>query len=226
MNLIRRIHGQTESQPDSNHSHQHKTPFWVRYYDIVVNIVTLGKTRAMHQQTLSLVDLQPGDDILDIGCGTGLLLLAAEERVGNAGHLVGLDVESAMIEQAKRRAARKNSRALFEVASIEHIPYANASFDVAFSTLMYHHLTEPQRKMAFDELTRVLRPGGRIVLVDVNPKRRSIVTSLPGHNRLKQDDFVQSEVADRMRDAGLMVVQTGSHPAKQLSYAIGRKEIS
>lgn len=225
MNLIDRIHskGHAQHTHHRNEEHGHQAPFWVRHYDIVVNLVTLGRTQAVHRQTLSLVNPQPGAAVLDIGCGTGKLALAVEEIVGATGTVVGLDVEQAMIEQAQAHARSNGSQATFEVASITHIPYADETFDVVFNTLVYHHLTEGARAEAFGEVMRVLKPGGQFVLVDINPTRRNILTSLPGHNRLAATDYVRNEVTAHMCSAGFAVIDDGPHPSKQLSYAIGKK---
>lgn len=212
------IHGQHQT-----HNHTHKAPIWVRYYDWVVNIVTWGRTKAIHKETLSLANLQPGDAVLDIGCGTGLLLLEAEMIIGQGGMAVGLDVEPAMIAKAKQHAAENNSRAQFEVASIDHIPYADNSFDVILSTLMYHHLTEEQKAAGLPELQRVLKPGGHLLIVDLNPSRRSIVSYLPGHNQLDRQDYVRDIITGEMRTAGFIAVKAGPHPSRQLSYAVGSK---
>jgi ubiquinone/menaquinone biosynthesis C-methylase UbiE len=224
VNLIQRIHGHRQSHiHDHNAAHSQDAPFWVRYYDIIVNLITLGRTRAIHRETLSLAGLRPGDSVLDIGCGTGILLLEAERVVGPDGTVVGLDVQPAMIKQARRRASDNNSRATFEIAPIDHIPYPDCTFDVAFSTLMYHHLTDTQKREGLVELERVLKPNGRLVLVDINPTRRSILTSLPGHSRLEREDYVRHEVTEGMQAAGFTVIETGAHPSKQLSYAVGQK---
>jgi ubiquinone/menaquinone biosynthesis C-methylase UbiE len=225
VNLIQRIHGHGNSHThDDRVAHSQDTPFWVRYYDIVTNLITLGRTRAIHRQTLSLAGLRPGDSVLDIGCGTGVLLLEAERIIGPDGAAVGLDVHPAMIKQAKRRARDNNSRATFEIAPIDRIPYPEGTFDVAFCTLVYHHLTDTQRREGLAELERVLKPNGRLVLVDINPARRSILTSLPGHSQLEREDYVRHEAAEGMQAAGFTLVDTGAHPSRQLSYAIGRKE--
>lgn len=225
MNLIQRIHGhgQAHTHGEQNAAQAQDAPLWVRYYDIVVNLITLGRTKGIHRETLSLAGLRPGDSVLDIGCGTGVLLLEAERIVGPDGALVGLDVEPAMIKQARRRASDSNSQATFEIAPVDQIPYPEGTFDVAFCTLVYHHLTDTQRAEGLVELERVLKPNGRLVLVDINPTRRSILTSLPGHSRLEREDYVRHEVSKGMQAAGFTVVKTGAHPSKQLSYAIGQK---
>lgn len=160
---------------------------------------------------------------MDIGCSTGMLLLEAGKVVGRGGTAVGLDVEPEMIRQAKRRAGKNGSLAAFNVASIEQIPYPVDSFDVAFSTLMYHHLPEKAKLAGLVEVKRVLKPDGVLVLVDINASRRSILTSLPDHNQVEPRDFVRHEVTEQMQTAGLTIADAGAHPSRQLSYAIGQK---
>ena len=225
MNLIQRIHGNTQSD---NHSHgdephSHNIPFWVRHYDKIVNLVSLGKTSTIHQETVKLADLHTGESVLDIGCGTGILLLEAEKAVGEEGTAVGLDIEQAMIAQAKQRAAKNHSQATFEVASVEQIPYPDNTFDVAIGSLMFHHLTEIQKTEGFVELKRILKQNGRLLIVDLNPSQRSLATILPGHNQLDRVDYVRSEVVQRMKTAGFINIRADAHPFKKLSYAIGEK---
>lgn len=225
MNLIERIHkdGSSHDHTHDGTTHSHNAPFWVRHYDKIVGLVTMGRANKIHRDTLSLVNLQAGDVVLDAGCGTGKLILEAEKNVGHLGTAVGLDVEPAMIAQAKQKASKTGSHATFAVASIDDIPYPDNHFDVVFNSLVYHHLNETQKREGFKEVLRVLKPNGRLIVVDLNPTRRTLATSLPGHNQLAQEDHVRHEAAEQMKQVGFSKVKVGTHPYKQLSYAIGEK---
>lgn len=225
MNLIQKIHEQdhahNHAHDDKNHTHQ--APFWVRYYDAIVGLVTLGRTRSMHRGTIQLANLQPGDALLDVGCGTGKLVFAAEKAIGPGGTAVGLDVEAGMIAQARANAVKEDSQATFDVASITQIPCPDNSFDVVTSSLMYHHLSPTEKSEGLREVWRVLRPNGRFLIVDLNPSRRGLAVRLPGHNQLAQEDYVSREVVEQMQVAGFTNITAGAHPFRQLSYAVGVK---
>ncbi len=225
MNQIERIHRaeQTATHSHGEETHNHDAPFWVRHYDKIVSFITLGRTAKMHQGSIALAKLQSGETVLDIGCGTGKLILEAEKVVGHSGTVVGLDVEPAMVAQAKKNAAKTHSHATFGIASIDEIPNPDNSFDVVISSLVYHHLSPQQRQDGFREVLRVLKPNGRFLVADLNPSRRSMATSLPGHNQLAHEDHVRSEVAEQMQATGFSNIQVGTHPFKKLSYAIGEK---
>ncbi|MEZ4512020.1 MAG: methyltransferase domain-containing protein [Chloroflexota bacterium] len=220
MNLIERIHGHSHDAPGEQ---QHAAPFWVRFYDPIVRFATLGRINKIHRGTISLANLQPGESVLDIGCGTGDLILVMEPVIGEAGTAVGLDVESAMIAQAQQKADKAGSWATFEVATIEEIPYPDDTFDLVTSTAMIHHLTPAQVTKGLPEVYRVLKPNGRFLIVDINTARRSLISRLPGHRHLARQDRVQDEMPALLQTAGFSHIQTGSHPFKALSYAIGVK---
>ncbi len=99
--------------------------------------------------------------ILDVGCGTGKLLKSAEVRFPGA-KLVGVDAAIEMVKHAQ--ASNPIGTIQFQQAMAEELPFPNASFDLVFSTMTFHHWSNQTKGMA--EVARVLTPGGRWLLAD------------------------------------------------------------
>ena len=150
--------------------------------------------------------------ILDVGCGTGRLLRAAQESFPGA-RLEGVDAAEGMIEQARASGGRAN----FQQATAESIPFPDAQFDLVFSTMTFHHWADQKKGIA--EIGRVLKPDGRWVLADF------IATGVMRYFRrlFRLTQFPEREQLDAMlASAGLRVVVQG-HVQGQISVlAIGR----
>ncbi len=109
---------------------------------------------------LDLVDLRPGERVLDVACGTGLVSFRMAAAVGERGTVVGTDISGQMVEAAGRiAAARGIANASFERADAEELPLPDASFDAAVCALGLMYVPDPVQ--ALGEMRRVLRPGGR-----------------------------------------------------------------
>jgi len=112
---------------------------------------------------LELYPPQPGWTVLDIGCGTGAQL----ELYQQAGCAVaGIEASSAMAQVARRRLG---APAALELADASRMPFAPASFDLALASMMLHELDAGTRVAILDETARVLRPGGRLLVIDYHP---------------------------------------------------------
>ena len=108
---------------------------------------------------------------MDVGCGTGTLLIEAAKRVGPSGSTYGIDRSTEMVAHARRKAAAQGVTAHFVEGSADRLAFSDASFDVVFCTLMLHHLPALMQAVSICEMRRVLRPGGRIVIVDMQQVR-------------------------------------------------------
>jgi len=125
-----------------------------------------GQLRELRQRTATMARLQPGDAVLDVGCGTGTLALEVARRVGNTGRVAGIDPGAEQIARARAKAARRNAPIEFRVGVIEQLPFPDTTFDVVLSTLMIHHVPAPIKRQGLAEIARVLKPGGRLVMAD------------------------------------------------------------
>lgn len=137
------------------------------FYDIVCRAFGLGSR--FRRRTIDLGRLRRGEHALDAGCGTGALTRLAADAVGPSGLAVGIDAAPDMIRVAHEKAASARSHARFKLAAVEHLPFGDERFDVAFVSLVLHHLPADLARSALREIHRVLKPGGRIVVVDLDP---------------------------------------------------------
>jgi len=144
---------------------------WARFYDLVVKLLMLGRESAVRNTTIELAQVVPGERVLDVGCGTGTLTIAAKAKVGPTGDVHGIDASPEMIDVAKRKAAQKRVDARFQVGLIEELPFPDDQFDLVLSSFMLHHLPGDLKRRGFAEIDRVLKLGGRFLAVDLGEMR-------------------------------------------------------
>jgi ubiquinone/menaquinone biosynthesis C-methylase UbiE len=112
---------------------------------------------------VAALGLRPGERVLDIGSGPGLLAADMAEAVGPGGHVDGVDPSGSMLEMARRRATRTVSYAEGDATSL---PFEDGTFDAATATQVYEYV--PDMPAALAEARRVLRPGGRLLVLDTD----------------------------------------------------------
>lgn len=191
----------------------------VRRYDLQMWLRTLGRERAFRREILDLAHLAPGEDVLDLGCGTGSLALAAKRRTGPSGTVHGIDPSPEMIERARSKARRARLDVRFEPGTAQELELADASVDVVFATLVLHHLPHDALVGAGREIARVLRPGGRFLAVDIdlddtrNPRR-----SPHAHAHRVGAHFDLDDIAKLAEHVGLAVLDSGEVPFRLVRF--------
>ena len=112
------------------------------------------------------LQLRSGDQVLDVGCGTGRLAIVFAERVGSSGSVNGVDPAAEMIKRASSRARKRGVPVSFQVAFAQDLPFADESFEALACTLVLHHVAEDDQLTAVQEMYRVLKPSGRLLIAE------------------------------------------------------------
>lgn len=180
---------------------------WAFRYDLMLWVISLGKERAFRQKQIDLAGMAPGESVLDVGCGTGTLAIAAKRRVGQSGKVCGIDASPEMIARARKKAGKAGVELVFETAAIEALPFPDATFDIVLSTVMFHHLPEEARHQGFREIRRVLKPGGRLLAVDFGGSEKERHSRIARHSHHAHFDIRQ--MIPELNDAGLGGVTSG-----------------
>jgi len=189
---------------------------WAARYDILAWLLTHGREGELRERILTFAVLRNGERVLDIGCGTGTLAIAASGHVGTLGEVIGIDASPAMVARANRKAAKAGARAAFQVAVAECLPFPDGRFDVVLSTLMLHHLPRTTRQQCAREITRVLKEGGRVLAVDFGrAKQRGLLAHFHRHGHVEIQDIVTL-----LSDAGLKPIRSGPVGMNNLNFVL------
>ena len=193
---------------------------WAARYDALVTLLTLGRERRFREQLLQFAHLEPGESVLDIGCGTGTLAMAAKRKVGASAAVHGIDAAPEMIARAQSKARRAALDIAFEVATAQSLPFNDSRFDVVLSTVMLHHLPRVGRQQALREARRVLKPGGRLLAVDfAKSSGKGLLSHFHRHGRVDP-----RELTTLVADADFNVIESGPVGRWDLHFVLARRE--
>lgn len=190
-----------------------------RLYDFTVWLAFLGKENSFREKVLNLGRVTRGDSVLDAGCGTGTLAIAAKKRVGAAGTVFGLDASTEMLARAQKKARKAGVEVSFKNGVAEALPFPDAQFDAVLSTVMLHHLPQKARLRFAAELRRVLKPDGRVLIVDFegfSKQKRGILSHFHRpHGHVRAQDIVAL-----LAEAGLNTIESGPVGIRDLQFVL------
>jgi ubiquinone/menaquinone biosynthesis C-methylase UbiE len=187
-------------------------------YDLTLWLMTLGRERAFRDNILRLAHVMPGEAVLDVGCGTGSLAIAASRHIGSAGTVNGIDASPEMLARAEKKARKAGAKISFTQAAAQALPFGNACFDLVLSTVMLHHLPRKARELCAGEMKRVLKPGGRVLVVDFAasaPVKNGLLGHFYRHGHVNLGDIVAI-----LEGAGLKIVERGGVNFRNLEFVL------
>lgn len=166
------------------------------------------------------LDFKEGWDILDLGCGTGILFDMLRRRVGSEGSVTGVDFSFEMAQKAHRNFPFDNVNVVD--ADAVNLPFADSTFDVAVAFSAFPHFSDQQR--ALDETHRVLKPGAKFFIIHlVSSKELSEMHQKIG-GAVKHDEIPPATAMQRMFDHSKFAdVTIEDHPGLYLASATNVK---
>jgi len=144
-------------------------------YDLMNSAMTAGLHHQWRQRAVDRAEVEPGSDALDVCCGTGDMALELRRRIGPDGRVVGCDFSESMLELARRKSGELGLPVEFGWADALELPYGDASFDAVTIGFGARNLADLPRGLA--EMARVLRPGGRLVILEITRPQREPLAS-------------------------------------------------
>jgi ubiquinone/menaquinone biosynthesis C-methylase UbiE len=171
-------------------------------YDPLTKLLGVDTAR---RTLLDQAGLQSQYRVLDVGCGTGSLAVLIKQLYPSV-DIIGVDPDANALARAERKAKRAAVSVRFDQGFADALGYPDATFDRVFSSMMFRHLEEGEKTITLREIRRVLRPGGRLELLDFSSPdshgHSPLGRLIHSHRRLK--DNVERRILDLMATAGFV----------------------
>lgn len=183
--------------------------FLTPYFDIVCEVFALGSQ--FKRLVIDELHLQTGEQLLDIGCGTGTLIVEAKKTYPSL-TVIGVDPDNKSLAIARKKIEREGLKIELIQTGAQKLPFPSRSFDAITSTLVFHHLPTEIKKQALKEVYRVLKNDGRFLLADIGMPQhigRTLGYKLVELLHLPEAETMQDNIKGRLpqivKEAGFQV---------------------
>ncbi len=173
--------------------------WFLPFYDPLTTFLGVAAAR---RTLLDQADLRGAARVLDVGCGTGTLAVLIKKEFPDV-EVVALDPDRKALARAAAKARRAHAAIRFDQGFADALPYPDAWFDRVVSSMMFHHVPVGERPGTLDEVHRVLKPGGRLEMLDFEGPQSDggvVARLLHSHHRLK--DNAGPQIVSLMEHAG------------------------
>jgi demethylmenaquinone methyltransferase/2-methoxy-6-polyprenyl-1,4-benzoquinol methylase len=145
------------------------------FYEYLTRYESISKDRG-----LDVADIQRGDVVFEAGFGTGQIVIASAVEVGKYGHVFGIDVSSKMLKKTRKRVKKHKltKRVDLQLGDVRHLPYTSGIFDVIFTSYLLDLIDTSAISHVLQEFKRVLKPGGRLIVVNMSKNQKSTTMNL------------------------------------------------
>ena len=190
--------------------------WFLPFYDPIVKLLGGDSAR---RALVDQASIRSGHHVLDIGCGTGSLVILIK-RLHPDVYVVGLDPDPKALARGRRKAERAAVSIQFDQGFSDDLPYPEASFDRVISSFMFHHLEPDEKEKTLSEVRRVLKPGGSLHLLDFGGPESSSHGFLPRllHFSHRLRGNFEGRIPTLMSLAGFAASKEVSHRATFLGH--------
>jgi ubiquinone/menaquinone biosynthesis C-methylase UbiE len=179
-----------------------------------------GREHVFRDRQVELAGIAPGESVLDVGCGTGTLAIAAAKAAGPTGSVHGIDPSLDLLTRAQKKARRAHVDVRFHSGTGERLPFADDSFDVVLCTLVFHHLSGPSMHDTLAEILRVLRRSGRLLVVDIGGTQDPHRKTFHGHATFDLDSFLPKLGQVGLAELDHGPIESGINGLENLTYFV------
>jgi ubiquinone/menaquinone biosynthesis C-methylase UbiE len=207
----------------SDHHHGDLLIHQARLYDLRIRL-SGRRGRRWRADLARRLDLRPGDRALDVACGTGRLAFELAGYLAPDGSVDGVDAATEMVDRAAATNNRLRLPVKFQTALAQQLPFPDDTFNAVTCTLALHHIAHDGRREAIEEMRRVLQPGGRLLIADIQtPTSRSaryLARLFVGHAMAERP---LDQAIDLMQAAGFVGLTRDNTTISWIGLVIGTK---